>query len=70
MITSRELKELGESMKIRMAHNISSYENWERSVLKLNLPKENTVWLLEFYKVAYLKQEPSPEFIQAMIDND
>ncbi|MBV8255914.1 MAG: hypothetical protein JO154_25185 [Chitinophaga sp.] len=70
MITSRELIDLGERLEKRIEHNISSYENWEHSVLELNLPKVNTIWLLEFYRVAFLNEEPSPEFFEIMDDDD
>jgi|GEM_PF-2166351 len=70
MMTSKQFEELGERMKRRMAHNISSYENWERSVLELNLPRINTVWLLEYYRVVFLKEDPSLGFFAAPLDDN
>ncbi len=68
MLTSERLERLRDAYQQRLAHALSSYENWEASVLGLELPEENTVWLLEYYKVVFLKQAPSKEFLQAMID--
>ncbi|RAJ75041.1 hypothetical protein CLV59_11087 [Chitinophaga dinghuensis] len=67
MLTSERFKRLGEEYQRRLDFAVSSYENWEYSVLDLELPEENTKWLLEYYKVVFPKQEPSEEFFQAMI---